>query len=315
VRGNLANTGGGGIHHSVGPLDILSNSIIEDNRVNDTLGTVANGGGIHNGYQGVLTLTDAIVRNNEITADAARGGGIFTGNGLTMSNTLVRGNRITANLYDAEGAGIGTFGNHAPITITNDSRIIFNYAEAPSSAMGGVFIDTTDSVTISDSRISHNDAVAGPVVGEEATGGIHLELIDSTVTITNSLINENSAQIAGPGSTAGGMRIVTRGEPAFIVQVSILDTEIGNNSAGAAPVSAGGGIQLYAWGIPEDSLTVTGSNIHDNVADFGGGIALLGDYGDITLYVNDSKINSNAALVSGGGIWINSILLTFTKID
>jgi len=129
--------------------------------------------------------------------------------------------------------------------------------------------------------------------GESDRGsGIYIE--DSSVTIQNDIIQENTATYWGGGGIFNDSSTLT-----------IIDSNISDNLATA---NWGGGIFNFSG-----TLTITGSNISNNGAfRGGGGIWSFGDSSVLTII--DSTISGNIAYndLGGGGIR-NSSILTITN--
>ncbi|GHI06703.1 hypothetical protein AQI88_30400 [Streptomyces cellostaticus] len=159
------------------------------NQVQLTNLTIANGtdqffgGGIIN-YEGTLSLTRTVVRNNS----ARHGGGIFNGGTLTVISSVVRDNDSgTAT----QGVGGGIFNNNPGTTSVINSLIQHNTVTGTGSAGGGLFESANSTVTLNRTTVRNNSAEFG--------GGLFSR---STMTVNNSTVVFNTAT-AGPDSGGG----------------------------------------------------------------------------------------------------------------
>jgi predicted outer membrane repeat protein len=194
---------GGGIKNE-GVLR-LTDSTVSDN-------TARYGGGINN--EGVLTLTHSTVSDN--TAEFGGGiGGIGTHGILTLINSTVANN--TANPDDGQGGGIHSGGT---ATLT-DSTVSGN------TALHGGGILTGGTMTLTNSTISGNTAGWGGG-GGITNGGVPgiLVLVNSTVsgntsgyaggginngntvTLMNSTVSDNTAEVGGGIANGGEMALI-----------------------------------------------------------------------------------------------------------
>lgn len=294
ITGNTAEVGGG--IYSAGTVTVNS-SMITDNIASD-------GGGIHyyNTENGLIYY--------------GSGGGIFNTGNITVYHSTITDNTAS------DGGGIynNIESGHLTLSVINSS---ISDNSASSSGGGIYYVDSygipLGTITLSNSTISGNSALKGSGGGiydglrgngvYDKTGAI----IDTgfpnfgptTITVTNSIINDNSA-----GTDGGGIYSYSQQFPPNSVSstISMSNSIISGNSAGAD----GGGI--YSLGI----ITLTSSIINDNsVGADGGGIYNGGftspsykdsdqvAYGNLTLIY--STISDNSAS-SGGGIYNNGTL-------
>jgi hypothetical protein len=188
---------------------------------------------------------------------------------------------------------------------------------------GGVFVQSSDPVTIRDCVISDNTADYGG--GILAGAGADLSLID--VEIENNegdmsggglYISSATVQLVGvdvvdnSGPYGGGLLIEdseviadtvlvdqnsgTYGGGAYVIDASLVatDTIIARNEA----TDIGGGLLVV------DDAVVQGPEVNTNDAVFGAGVALLGDTGVPSLA--GLSVSRNGASSNGGGLWAYS---------
>lgn len=198
---------GGGVEipaNGIGPAGVvtISHSVITGNLVMPTASTPsgpnypcpggqcpfneAHGGGIDN--NGVLTLRDSTVTDNQAVGVNGQGGGIYsTGTGrLTLIGATVTRNQALA-----------------------PTSMVGRYAEG-----GGIFAAAGGTLTVMHSVVSHNTSsltstlpvtAGGQTINMVANGGgIHADDGAST-TIENTTINDNSVSAIDPGGPANAI--------------------------------------------------------------------------------------------------------------
>ncbi|MBN1908212.1 MAG: Ig-like domain-containing protein, partial [Pirellulales bacterium] len=111
-------------------------------------------------------------------------------------------------------------------------------------------------------------------------GGIYNS---GTLTVTNSMLSDNSAADGGGIYSCSGTLVV-------------MDSTLANNSAAGSSYGLGGGIYSCS-----STLMVTNSILSGNLGSYGGGIA-----SDGTLIITNSTLSANLAGSYGGGIYIKS---------
>jgi uncharacterized repeat protein (TIGR01451 family) len=203
-EGTTAYDAGGGVYV------ITATATIRDNRVfNNTITGWSDGGGI------CLVSSDATVSGNTITNNSAHwGGGLsvdhrgdatVSGNTITNntanadgggmqlahSDATVSGNTFSANRATATAAGAG-FGGGLFLWYSNAATVSGNTfsANTATKAGGGLHLDHSDATTVSGNTFSVNTA-------DQHGGG--LNLTDSDATLTNNIVADNQANIAGSG--------------------------------------------------------------------------------------------------------------------
>ncbi|MAX13596.1 MAG: hypothetical protein CMG11_06110, partial [Candidatus Marinimicrobia bacterium] len=144
-----------------------------------------------------------------------------------------------------------------------------------------------DNITVS-SNIGLND-------DQDSSGGGVAVFGNSTVTIDNSIISDNSA-VYCPGILSTNIASSTGNT------LTINNTEISSNSTNLpweSGVGSGGGICLT-----EANVSLSNVIISDNsVLDSGGGISI---FSGVDAIIENSFINNNNANQFGGGIYVNS---------
>jgi hypothetical protein len=200
-----------------------------------TTGFQADGGGINN--QGTLTLTDSTVSGNTATGPYAYGGGIGSYGTLTLTNSTVSGNTA--------GAGGGIW-NKGTLTLT-DSTVSDNSATGPfSHGGGGIWLEGTltlinstvsgntadygggingGTLTLINSTVSGNTAdwgggidggtltlINSTVSGNSAAGGGGIRNLWGTVTLTNTLVDDDCQVSEGASIVSLGHNIESPGD-------------------------------------------------------------------------------------------------------
>ena len=177
---------------------------------------------------------------------------------ITVSSTLNLTETAGSEVIDGPGASLVTVSGNNAVTV-------FSVASGVTSSFSGLTI---------------SGGLGGGSTGDNG-GGIYNS---GTTTVTNAIIEDNSAINAGGGifNAAGTM--------------TVNDCTIANNTAGGAFVAGGGGIYSGA------TMTITNSTIDNNVSHtYAGGIF---DQGGTGLTVTNSTVAYNVASTDGGGIEI-----------
>ena len=266
IQGNSANLSGSGVFIRSRPLSIRSSHFIENH-------TDGYGGGLF--YQNWSTETyEAAITNTTFDGNSAlSGGGIhFSGdlmrisssifqnnqaeNGAGIHNGLADGghqflNRTTSTLFitnstlqenKASGVGGGAFNEG---TMTSGES---NYRANQSTTLGGGIHNTGEFT-------SHGDNFDANIAGLDG-GGINNANI---AKIKDATFRNNTSERGGGLSSIGG-------------NAEISDSNFANNSA-----SDRGGAIFNFGDLPESSsMKILGSEIINNTAPFGGGIATSG---------------------------------------
>jgi hypothetical protein len=227
------------------------------------------------GMTGNLTINNLQIENGLTTGD---GGGILNEGYLTLDSVTVSNNKA------AMGGGILnegylTLGN---VTVSNNQ-----------AATGGGILNE-ESLTLSNVTVSNNKATNG--------GGI-ASILNTSLTITNSIITSNTAQ--GGNGTNGGNGVSAAGGGLYLLNGSATlsnDTFTGNQAIGG-----NGGNGTYGGnGVNGDgSFPANGSNGGNGGNGGSGGNALGGGLfvlGSSSLTMSNNTLSGNSALGGNGGI-------------
>ena len=280
IAGNQSKFAGGGIFHigvygsPNGPAVLMLEDTEVSNNITSRFSAADNpseGGGVHIEDNAIGYLTRArILANTSNTS-----GGLSTYRArFEVQSSLIEGN------HAQDSAQIGGFGGGIGISGNN--------LEMPLQQAG--------SLVLIDSAVRGNDARAGGGIfasGDQLCGSPTPICNPATaprasVTLTNSLIDANTAVVLG-----GGMRVDR-------TDLTITNTHIIGNSVGASGTSYGGGI-LLALGT---TATISGATIAGNSAvNFGGGL-FIDD--SAVIGMSDSRVYRNTA-GSGGGLYVGGL--------
>jgi len=306
-NGNSAeSTSGGGIRiDGTGSTLTIDNSEISSNTAGSTTGT---GGGILANSPAALVITNgSVIQFNDATVGtSATGGGIQAGGSVTIDGSLIDG-----NFSRVRGGGISIAGNGS-LTMTN-SRVTNNDATVgfSNSGGGGISFGGTGNASIDDSQITGNTAgVTGST--EAIGGGIAHAQFTGALEITDTLIEDNDATRSGAGID------LTSGSGALALRRSVV--------AANDIVGFPGQAQTFGAGINDQTnaaLTIEDSLISDNTSagvpgapNIGAGLRLTNSNPTIkrTTIEGNSLIGGDQA---GAGINIfggGNPTLTFTNV-
>jgi hypothetical protein len=245
-----------------------------------------------NDGDGYAQSTTVSLSNLTVTGGAApagyAGGGIQSGEILTVDNVTITGNEGEFGAGIANGNGI--------LNMTN-SMVTSNSAAFNG---GGVYAaGTIHETTITNTTISGNTS-GSTNSGAYISTGAGVRVSDGTFNLVDSTVSGNSADTAGTlydyGGYGGGLFIT--GQAGYDHSATITNTMILNNNAtnGAADSGRGGGIQTAGYSnVILDGTTVDGSTS----AAIGGNIL----FGGSTLEVNNGSVISGGTATRGGGIY------------
>jgi hypothetical protein len=164
VSGATANAGGG--IYNTGTL-VLTGVTISGN-------TAFYGGGIYN--SGSLTVTQSTILNNTTGTGGSGGGGISSyGGTVTLISSTVSG-----NYAGGDGGGIANYGT---LTLINSTL----YGNSTGASIAGAF-------TVSGSTTTENSTIAN-------NAGIGLDIFDSSMTMSNTIISGNTGDFQNQGAT------------------------------------------------------------------------------------------------------------------
>ena len=248
---------------------------------------------------GLTVVLDGLTIQNGRNSVNAFGGGIRIDQG-TNHNVTISNSIVTNNLNDTSGGGLSISTAITPtVTITNST---FSNNRAGSAAAGtsgtggGIQVNSVAIVNITNTTITGNTATTGLTTINPGGGG--LSIAAGTTTVTNSMINNNTASSAVAGSansTFGGGVFISGGTGTFI------GSTINNNTSTATGGTGFG----FAGGIynQQATLNLTNSTVSGNMAsNFHGGIRALGQTILATTNITDSTISNNSAPGEGGGL-------------
>ena len=225
-----------------------------------------------------LTITNASIDGNEVTASNQLGGGVYT----TARALSVTGGSVSHNTAPGNGGGIwydGDEANRDSMSLTvSDCTVDGN---ASSAGSGGGIYTLIKTAVINGGSVSTNTAAAngGGIYCSRNTDG-------ASIAITGTTISGNQA-----GGTNGGGGIY-----ANIVSVRLSGATLSNNKATGASAKGGGILCMYESTFDESStdptvggLTVDYCTISSNSAFTGGGI-----YSKLFVILrNNTKITGN----------------------
>jgi hypothetical protein len=242
---------------------VLQGFTVTDGNASPGDGAAGSGGGIRDQGNVNLTLKNMTVIRNNATAD---GGGLVMFNALEGSWTLTVINSTVNN-------------NHA------------------GDAGGGIDTDGTGTVVIAGSRVNANtDINQGAGIYIDVAAG-STDPSGADMTLTNSVVNNNSALATGITSSGGGISNAGTGT------MTIRNCTVADNFSGAN----GGG---FSDENNNGTLVVSGSLFLGNTAvGSGGGI----QEGGPSTTISTTEFVSNSGGVSGGALFANGTTLTLNS--
>ena len=296
---NAASNNGGAIH-AYGQVS-LANTTFDDNIASD------NGGAVYLNWDDSCTVTNSITSSifDSNTAFDNSGGALFADTDTTVeiANSTFQNNHATIS-----GGAISS--NIGSMTI-NDSSIANNGLAGDTEVMrtpnfgGGIAVGVFEYARVESLNSSAIQAANSDYSGQDGT---------ITLLIQNSTIKNNQARFSGGGIASASNNTfdddsLGLGEGLIVVNANVRSTVIEDNfvefqSWNPTPPSSldvvvtapyvydafsGGGI----WNESLGRFEIETSTISANLADFGGGIANLGD-----MKIQKSTINGNISEVS-----------------
>ena len=274
--------------YNLGTLSVVDSTITE-NVADYNNSNVEHGGGIFTS-NGTLTVVGSTISGNRSYGNA---GGIFVDSNSTAS---VLSSTISGNYTDGGGGGILSFGTLSveDSTIANNTA---DYNDSSGEHGGGIYSGGTLTVASSTISDNHSNGDAGGIVTEpNTTTTVHDSTISGnaadghgggilnrgTLSVVNSIIRDNEADVNHNGSGDGG----------GIYNSGTLGIETATISGNRA-YDYGGGIVNGA------TLEVLSSTISGNFAAYHGGGIHNSSSGMAT--VHNSTIFGNSCGYSGGG--------------
>lgn len=250
---------------------------------------------------GIFSIGGVTITNNVIAGNlSSSGGGIYAypkacyygSTTTTITNNTIEGNDVTSIAgYDFSGRGGGVFVRARPEAFRAGDPIF------GSGCVGG-----SPSVNVQDNEIQNNTTEfdgAGVFVFTNT-----IRPLSSQVTVTQNLITNNTAGVAGGANPTtgygGGIYATTYGYSSE--QISIVDNQVLLNTA----TGYGGGIwagissAIYA----DHNVIVDENTVTENTAGLGGGMELsmrlfdLGATETATLVATDNTVSGNVATTS-----------------
>lgn len=329
IRGNRANSSGGGITTLLGANRLGSTLTINGGRIINNSVTFNDGGGI-NAFDTIVTIDGSEISNN---AADINGGGIYSLNqsGDAQLNALmIRNSMIRGNTVRNFGAGIRAENPLGEFTITNCTitenkavstqvgsnqgggvyysgaalvmRDTIVSANEAGTSGGGIFANFSTLIVGGTTEIRDNEAAitAGGIYGFQ---GCTVTIEENTKIINNHAHCGNDPENASRGG--GGIALLSFG---FVSTLTVRGAAlIGRNTS----VSYGGGIWTYPTFGPETIVNIEDGTIEGNTANYGGGIS-MGEIPGYTpvLTITGGAITNNTALKDGGGIIAKGSLVT-----
>ncbi len=248
---------------------------LDDADVYDGLAS-SNGGGIYV-LDGVLVLSNgSTVRQN--STEFGSGGGIAVYNGvLTINDGSIGGTVAWENYAKNDGGGI--YANNSTLTLRGANSIIgFNSADHNGGGIGAI----ASTVNITDLDINTNTAYANG-------GGIYIEDSDSTLTVTNAKVRNNSTTNSITNQGGGG--IWANSGVTGVIDNTLIESNDSDNLGGGVGWRSSGSLDV-----------INNSQIFGNSADASGGGLYVVTSVDLT--ITDSELTSNSTGHSGGAFYL-----------
>ncbi len=246
--------------------------------------------------------------------------GTYTENILLERDIVLESlNGMDATTIDAggDGAGIAIMAGDATITgfTINSGTGYTDDFFGEYTVGGGVFLNTTGTVTISDCFISGNQADYGGGIMAYETGD--LILADTTLSLNTATwggggLDAESTPVQASAVTVTGNQAYGGG--GFQIYFSDGSTIENSTFTGNEASSSGGGLNLtYATSTSLDGVTV-----EDNIALLGGGMTIISSSVQLssdTIISGNTVSTSGTDLGSGGGIAIDDSTLSGGEIS
>ncbi|MFT5337839.1 MAG: putative outer membrane repeat protein, partial [Luteibaculaceae bacterium] len=278
---------GGGIYADSSTVLIQKSQL--DSNFTTAIGSM--GGGALYAYNSATLISDSSeINRNFNTGSSANGGALFIQGGALALRESKFNNNSTSN-----------FGGAVFLTNSNDAQnqlALISMSKNSSSFKGGaIYIDSTSSTTIQDSRFSNNWTT-------EAGGAI--ALYRGTLAISNSVLDSNQT-LASPSELIGGGALSAHKGVCSINGTSFIANAVNGSLA------SGGAINNYRSNInvsnstfaynqaqkrggaikSEGEININHATIVENEADQGGGISQ--NLVDDRSYISNSIIAQNEA--------------------
>ncbi|ETP13776.1 hypothetical protein F441_11168 [Phytophthora nicotianae CJ01A1] len=258
---------GGGIYASyVSNVELTNCSFIKNN-ASQTGGGVAMGSGVAKGDSNTLSMT-----NCSLTGNSAG-----TGGGIVLSLTNMKGANCLLKNNAAKCGGAFAAVSESSVQLINWEFINNTVVKYELGIQGGTLYITKGVVTISDSSLVSNEKATLALNG----GLIYIENADTTLNVTNSLLEFGQAYTGGLIYTANAK---------VNIRNSTLHRGFGYDfGAGIFAVNA--------------LLDISGSIFLDNFAFYDGGAIYMTDGGQLS--IDKSSFDLNEVQDRGGAIFLD----------
>jgi uncharacterized repeat protein (TIGR01451 family) len=275
IEGNFASTVpfNPGIVASGGGIGVDdSDALIQDNTIRDNVSalySLGQGGGLYARDSDGATIEENIIEDNVASFDKSGsgygyGGGIF----LYTSDATVHRNTILENRassVDGCGGGILAWQSGATLdanTILSNTAAI-SVAESGFGCGGGVSLNASDGVSMTNNFVAHNQCGSDDSVGKREGAGIWARGAASSAVMDVVLLHNTVADNAGEGVSIG------RYATATLTNNIIAGNTVAITNTAPASVTFSADHTLF-WN--NGSVPISGSNpIFDNPAFVGGG--------------------------------------------
>jgi hypothetical protein len=181
ISGNTAANIGGGISNQPGASATLVRAVVEGNNV-----TNGSGGGI--GGTGTITLTDTIVRGNQVRW---HGGGVFHNGSMALANSTVSGNTATY------GGGLFTY-PPGSLTLIN-STVSGNSA---TDAGGGGIVNEGTMTLVSTTIAANSAAQIGTAISNLGSASLRNTIVAGDCWLA-AAVDSLGGNIESEGNTCG----------------------------------------------------------------------------------------------------------------
>jgi predicted outer membrane repeat protein len=273
-KGGSTDGGGGAISAVASSTVTINDSELFGNTAVDSSGggNADGGGAIYAENKSVVNINNSLIYEN-INTGTSRGGGGIRSEGATI-------NLDNSKVYENKSDSLTGGGIYATMytTTSSKSKITLIDSEVYGNAGVGIYIESGDSVTLTNSKVHVNKGNSG--------GGIYSW--QAPVTLTDSEVYENEATVSNGGGIYSTGSVTLNGS-----------SSVHHNTAN----KNGGGIAT-ANGVV---VTLNGSSsVHHNTATTEGGGGIHDAHNSSKVYLYDSSsVYGNEAGTAGGGIMSN----------
>ncbi len=233
-------------------LNVAQGATVNISNVTIRNGLVNDTGGGIRNY-GTLILNSVVISGNQSGSNSA-GGGIANEYNLTLNNSMV--------INNAGGNAGGIYNDSTGTVILNHSAVSHNEGQAGGYGGG---IGTSGVFILNQSLVDHNQTDAGSISTDGQGGGI--ANFAGVFTSTNSTISNNSARGDGGGVLNWGK---------FVAYYTTIAGNLADNLAAGS--HAGGGILNNNGGVVNLRATLIGQNYTGAASDDCNGTVTSQDY-------------------------------------